>query len=42
MDGKFHTKPSSRARTLLRRSGWLLSGLAVVAASLVFRWHCAG
>jgi parvulin-like peptidyl-prolyl isomerase len=39
MDGNVRTVFRSRAGTILRRGGWLLGGLMVLGACLLFRWY---
>ncbi|REK10922.1 MAG: peptidylprolyl isomerase [Planctomycetota bacterium] len=39
MDGNVRADSRSRAGTVLRRGGWLLSGLAVLGACLALRWY---
>ncbi len=38
MDGKQHTNETASPRHLLRRAGWLLSGLAIVGVCIAIRW----
>jgi len=39
MEGCMHSRFKTRTRRILRRSGWLASGLAVVGACLLVRWY---
>lgn len=39
MDGNTHMGNGSRLRRILRRAGWLVSGLVILGACLVFRWY---
>jgi parvulin-like peptidyl-prolyl isomerase len=39
MDGNHQSIESSRFATRLRRSGWLVSGLAIVGVCLAYRWY---
>ena len=39
MDGKRPESRSSRVRVVVRRGGWLLSGVALLAVCLAYRWN---
>ena len=39
MDGKQHPNETASPNRLLRRAGWLLSGLAIVGVCIAIRWY---